>query len=213
MDLTNAQPDSAEEALHWDLLRKQSSSYYELTLLVDAIEALHEWRVQEHKYVTMVPTPPTVPSALKHAYQDASVAMQPVLQGIFLRPADEDEEQDLVFFRTEFVPEVVIAYNTVLHAAGNLITRDSLLLSMELSATIAKGKTTDDASNGLVECFMQAGRMRELVQSFALTSKLMLLLHSTGREWKPKKATKGMDLAIWELGRAPQQEEEVVEQE
>ena len=67
--------------------------------------------------------------------------------------------------------KMVIAFNTVLHAAGNLITRDSLLESMELSNMIANGKT-DTGTNGLLDCFVQSGRTRELVESFALTSKL-----------------------------------------
>ena len=45
-----------------------------------------------------------------------------------------------------------------------------------------------------------AGRMRELVDSFAQTSKSMLVLKAEGKKWAPRKGREGKDLAIWEIG-------------
>ena len=65
-----------------------------------------------------------------------------------------------------------------------MITRSALLESMELSVVVAGGDdgpgTGESQSNGLAECFVQAGRMRELVKSFALTSRLMLSFEGDG---------------------------------
>ena len=109
--------------------------------------------------------------------------------------------------RLTYLPEVVIAYATVLHAAGNLITREALLDSMDLSVMIATGKDGTGSNegdevevNGLLECFVKTARMRELMSVFANTSKLMLVLKAEGRPWKSKKDRIGRDLGIWELG-------------
>lgn len=201
-DLNNKEPNDEADALTWEVMTQQSRTYYELSQLVTAIEALSQWRVEEEKYITRVPKPSNVPSALKQAFANVYSAMEPILKGILLHPTDEGEAEDLDFIRQNYLPEMIIAYNTVLHAAGNLITRDSLLDSMQLSASIANGRSTADGEdNGLRDCFVRAGRMRELVQSFALTSKAMLVLKAEGKEWKARKERRGMDLGMWEIGR------------
>lgn len=201
MDNTASSPLDEEESQRWELMRKQSRTYYELEQLVHAVEALSDWRTEEHKYVSQAQKPTTVPSILKRAKAAVSVAMDPLLNGILQNPVDEQEAEDLAHIRLTYLPEIIIAYNTVLHAAGNLITRDSLLESMDLSVVVANGDESDD-SNGLAECFVKAGRMRELVSSFALTSKVMLVLKAEGKPWKPRKDREGKDLGVWEIGSA-----------
>jgi nuclear pore complex protein Nup107 len=198
---TTAQPHDDDEAMAWKIMRRQSSTYYELCQLVDAIEALSAWRTEENKYTSKVNKPNTVPPALKTAFQDVQKAFEPILKGILQRPADEGEAADLAFIHLNYVPEIVLAYNSVLHAAGNVITRDSLLDSMELSVAIADDKKDKEGvGNGLQESFVQAKRMRELVTSFAMTSRAMLILKAEGKPWKAGKERKGMDLGVWELG-------------
>lgn len=41
-----------EKAAKLRLLQKQSQAYYELTLLVRAVEALESWRQTEHEHIT-----------------------------------------------------------------------------------------------------------------------------------------------------------------
>jgi nuclear pore complex protein Nup107 len=196
---TKAEPQDQEEAMKREVMQRQSNTYYELSRLVDAIEALAVWRNEEQKYITRVTKPPNVPDRLKDAFKAVKEAMAPILRGILQRSVDLGEEEDLAFIRNHYIPEIVVAYNTVLHAAGNLITRDYLLESMQLSVTIADG-TRNGESNGLQEAFVKAGRMRELVESFALTSKVMLILKAEGKPWKQGKDSKGADLGVWEIG-------------
>ena len=207
MDDSVEPPTNQRQRLAWDLMKRQSRTYYELELLVRAIEALAHWRDEENKHIGKATKPSTVPSSLKKAKTAVSEAMEPLLKGILLNPQDDTEAANLSFIRMMFLPEVVVAYNTVLHAAGNLITRDALLESMDLSVAVAAdgddGKEAGKKEgNGLAECFQRAGRMRELVSSFALTSKVMLVLKAEGKPWKPRKE-EGKDLGIWEIG--PQQ--------
>lgn len=227
MEITASTPYEEEESMTWDLMKRQSRTYFELEQLVHAIETLFAWRQEEQKYLNKIPKPATVPTALKRAKEAVSEAMQPLLKGILQNPTDEKEASDLAHIRKMYIPEIIIAYNTVLHAAGNLITRDSLLESMDLSTTIATGhpprklEISDEVANagatkqpnGLVECFVQAERMRELVSSFALTSKVMLILKAEGKPWRPKKDRVGKDLGIWEIGNAGGRESVVGEVE
>lgn len=45
-------PQDAEHAAKLRVLQKQCRGYYELGLLVKAIDALNAWRVVEHDYAT-----------------------------------------------------------------------------------------------------------------------------------------------------------------
>jgi nuclear pore complex protein Nup107 len=184
-----------DEAGAWDILRAQGRTYYELELLVNAIRALSEWSEQEAEYTQKHPKLSGASPALKQAKAAVDDAMQPVLKGcILLNPLNEDEAADLEQIRRRYIPELVLGYNAVLHASGYLISRENLLDSMEMSVTIA------DDTYHLVEPFRAAGRMGELVRSFAHTSKSMLVLKAEGRKWTTKKSRTGRDLGVWEIG-------------
>lgn len=104
------------------------------------------------------------------------------------------EAADLATIRTLYLPEIVLAYNTVLCAAAHMISRDELLTSMDLSTLLA------DDRLGLGAAFVRAGRVRELVKSFAQVSKVMLKLGEVGKARKEKKSRAGRSLALWEIG-------------
>ena len=75
-----------------------------------------------------------------------------------------------------------------------MISRENLVKSMDLSVTIA-----NDDRYHLSETFVSAGRMRELVDSFAITSRSMLILKAEGKTYKNRKDREGKDLGIWEM--------------
>jgi nuclear pore complex protein Nup107 len=105
----------------------------------------------------------------------------------------DDEAADLIKIRNWYLPEIVLAYNAVLCAAAHMISRDHLLRSMELANDVANDKT------GLAECFMESGRMRELVIAFAQSSETMLKLNEMNQNKREKKNKAGKNLAIWEI--------------
>nr|POE47780.1 nucleoporin nup84 [Quercus suber] len=187
--------DNEDDSIRLDSMKDQSRVYYELELLVRAIEALSAWVVQERKYTTQRPIPTSVPMPVKQTKEALDRALQPILGGILRNSQDELEATDLAYIRRTYIPEVLIAYNTALHTAGNIYTRDCLLQSMDLSVAIAKEE------NGLAENIAAAGRMRELMTSFARTSKSMLILAASNKKpWKPKKDREGRHPSLWELG-------------
>jgi nuclear pore complex protein Nup107 len=187
-------PTNADEIVQWDLMRNQSLAYYHMEQLIHAFEALAHWREEELLYREKIPIPSSVPTSLKHAYETVEATMTPLLQESFLLYAD-DEDDTFTSLRDLYLPEAIIAYNTVLHSAGYLITRDSLLKSMDLSVAVAK------EANRLTEPLVRAGRMRELVRSFALSAKAMLVLKGLGHKpWRTKRDREGKDPGIWEIG-------------
>lgn len=188
-------PDS-HLGLYYEL-RGQARTYYDLSQLVEAIKALANFRQVEAQYTGKALKLSSAPPSLKEAKGTVDEAMAIVLhRKILEKPEDdEDEVMDLAFIRKHYIPELIIAYNTVLHSAGAVISRENLIQSMDLSVEVA--------NNGFIsKCFKDAGRMGELVKSFAETSKKMLVLKAEGKPWKPRKE-EGKDLGIWEIG--PQQ--------
>lgn len=181
----------------WEKLFSQSKTYQELEYLIKAIASLAEWRAAEVEYTRNHQkqfNQSRAPADLRDAKAVVDECMEPVLEGILSSHAEGDAEEaaDLERIRVDYIPEVVLAYNTVLHTAGSLISRQNLIASMDLSVKVAEER------NGLAETFVKAKRMRELVTSFAMTSKAMLVLKDAGREWKPKRDREGKDLGMWE---------------
>jgi len=201
----SVRPVGADESAQWDLMYRQSRAYFHMEQLVHAFEALAHWRDEEVMYRDKIPIPSSVPTSLKHAYETVESTMAPLLQDSFLIYSDELEPTDDTFtsLRDLYLPEALIAYNTVLHSAGYLITRDSLLKSMDLSVAVAKEE------NKLTGPLVRAGRMRELVKSFALSAKAMLVLKGLGHKpWRTKRDREGKDPGIWEIGPQGKRNEE-----
>lgn len=69
--------------------------------------------------------------------------------------------------RQTYLTETILAYVSALHFAGTTLSRDYHLECMELASTIAEG------DSDLAAAFMEAGRMRELVEAFAACSKAL----------------------------------------
>lgn len=90
------------------------------------------------------------------------------------------------------LPEVILAYNTVLDLSSRYLSRDMLLKSMDLAALIA------EEGSDLAACFVAADRMPELVDSFAFLSKSMIQADAQGaKSGKGKKKRNGQTLDLW----------------
>ena len=83
-------------------------------------------------------------------------------------------DQELRDLRQAYLPETVLAYVGTLHFAGTGLSRDNLLECMELASIIA------ERDSDLSVAFLEAGRMKELVEVFAASSKALAI--STGEK-------------------------------
>ncbi|KAF4998087.1 hypothetical protein FGRMN_3384 [Fusarium graminum] len=113
--------------------------------------------------------------------------MQPLLKNWLLVGIEEGDEE-LRDIRQVYLPETVLAYVSTLHFAGTGLSRDNLLECMELASIIA------ERDSDLSTAFVEARRMKELVESFAACSKALAI--STGE----KRATGASSKKLREMG-------------
>ncbi len=97
-----------------------------------------------------------------------------------------------------YLPEIVIAYASTLQFSGTTTSRDYLLECMDLASVIAE-KDSD-----LAALFVKAGRMKELVESFASCSKALAIWTSdvkkTGSGTSSKKLREmGWSRELWSI--------------
>lgn len=75
-----------------------------------------------------------------------------------------------MLLRQVYLPETVLAYVSTLHFAGTCLSRDYLLECMDLASVVA------DKDSDIAACFVEARRMKELVEAFALCSKALAVV-------------------------------------
>ena len=108
----------------------------------------------------------------------------------------EGTEAEFQKLREAYLPETLLAYITTLQFGGNALTRDFLMECMEISALVA-----EDGSD-LLDIFMTTGRMGELVEVLALTSKALLLITSEKQRQSSrskKMRVKGWTQELWSV--------------
>lgn len=76
-------------------------------------------------------------------------------------------DKELRELRQVYLPEAILAFVSGLHYAGNGLSRDNLLECMDLAGIIA------ERESNLATAFVEAKRMRELVEAFAACSKAL----------------------------------------
>ncbi len=73
------------------------------------------------------------------------------------------------------MPETILAYVSTLHFAGTGLTRDWLLECMQLAALVA------ERDSDLESTFVEAKRVKELLEAFAAASKALAMMMSDKR--------------------------------
>jgi len=119
--------------------------------------------------------------------------VEPLLHGWLVTAQAADPQ--LSTLRLVYLPDIILGYIWILKFSGLLLTRSTLLESMDLATVIA------DDKNKLSELFVESGRMEELVGALADSSQSVV----EGRELHGKHAgvTKrktremGWSLGIW----------------
>lgn len=116
--------------------------------------------------------------------------MCPLLDEDFLcRPNDETEGAVLDGIRNHYLPECILAFDSVLYYAGHALSRKYLVECMNLAQLVASSST-------LTKAFIESKRMHELVTAFAVDSKA--LLHANEIDGG-KKAKKDSGIDIWQI--------------
>lgn len=116
--------------------------------------------------------------------------MEPLWDPDFLRnPNDEREAQALEQIRDHYLAECILGYNSVLFFAGHALSRTWLVQCMDLAQRVA-------SNTNLTEAFVRSGRMKELVNAFAIDSQELLQANEQvkNRAGKVGKKDKGIDM-------------------
>jgi nuclear pore complex protein Nup107 len=98
--------------------------------------------------------------------------------------------------RLRYLPDIILAYNTVLLFAGHFISRENLLECMNLAVSVGE-------SEELTDVFVEAGRVRELVDGLAVASRAILSAKERGAGkgfGKRRRAGRGESSEIWSVG-------------
>jgi nuclear pore complex protein Nup107 len=190
-------------------LREHSAAYFDLQQIVRLLVMFREWREEEDKLIKLVTLVCFEICANRSRIRGTAKVntkrikeLLDTIQAVFdtLIPSLEDSQgkdtSDMVNLKRAYVPEIIIAYLSVLQSASFFLSRESAVKAMEVATLVA-----DEDNAWLQEVFLQTGRMSELVDTLAQVSKAMLKLneHEGKKKETKKRGSKGETLRIWDL--------------
>ena len=121
-----------------------------------------------------------------------------VLCESFIEQIDNTPNSDAMRVKHIYIPEIIIAYISVVQSMAVFTSREITTKTMDIATVIA-----DSERVWLQNVFMETGRMGELVDMLALTSKAMLTMVEDGgksrRDGGKKRGSKGETNRIWDL--------------
>ncbi|KAL9103799.1 MAG: hypothetical protein Q9163_001208 [Psora crenata] len=170
-----------------EILLYQSRTFRDLESLFFALNAMEEWRYFADQ-VQRQPKDKSISAAFKRAFFEVVGAMEPLLHGWLLSPKNDAEADEFKQIRLACLPEVILAYNSILNFSSYYAGREILKQSMALAALVA------EEDSDLASCLMEADRMAELVDSFAVAAKSMI--HAEARR-PSEKVKDGKPLGLW----------------
>ncbi|KMU86241.1 hypothetical protein CIHG_04029 [Coccidioides immitis H538.4] len=163
----------------------------DLELLISTLDAMERWGNLSDEYLELSnpERKREFQQMLQQAIDDVTENVNPLCQDWLCRPLNEEEAAEFDLIRTAYLPEIILMYHNSLYLAGCTIGREILAQCMSLSIAIAGSQT-------LTECFVSAGRMRELARALAMSSMAIMTLKDPKLKKKlPRNAT----LDIWKI--------------
>ncbi|KAI9171943.1 Nucleoporin NUP84 [Paramyrothecium foliicola] len=174
---------------------KDARTFRELEALVKALDSLETVASMVEISIDMPASNRVFWDELGRNIVATKENMQPLLRN-WLLPDIQEGDKELAELRRVFLPETVLAYVSALHFAGTALSRDNLLECMELAAVVA------ERNSDLAASFVEAGRMRELVEVFAAASRALAVAtgdkRSTGSGSK-KLREMGWSRDLWSI--------------
>ncbi|KAF1919735.1 107-domain-containing protein [Ampelomyces quisqualis] len=207
-------PNARKHSAIVQRLRDASAAYYNLQLMVRILVLFREWRNEEEELIK-------IRTDQSRQYQDGSgnkkkadmshvkdilesieMVFSTLISGISrsVQLGGEKETDYSWKLKCAYIPEIVLAYISVLQTSAFFMQRDSAVSSGVKAVEIAN-LVADQENAWLQEVFLQTGRMSELVDALAMVSKAMLKLseHEPKKTVTKKRGSKGETLRIWDL--------------
>ncbi|KAI9735174.1 MAG: Nucleoporin nup84 [Cirrosporium novae-zelandiae] len=189
------------ERMKLQTLQQEAKTYYELESLINALDALDTWKdIEDQINAEVKPSHErSWKGKLQRGLDEVILAVEPLLGDWLLHSETPYEEKQLGRIRKGFLPSITIAYLGVLYYAGHSLSRDHLLRAMDLATRIAA------PGSPVAEAFLQAGRMRELVDVLAIASKAVLAANEVGGKAKVGRKVRregwGERIDVWTIGK------------
>lgn len=105
---------------------------------------------------------------------------------------DDSPGTDPWFIKKRYIPEVVLAYITVVQSAAYFTNRDLITKAMDIATLVA-----DPERDWLQAVFMGSARMTELVDMLAETSKAMLRMGEIAGKTPKRRGSSGATVKVW----------------
>ncbi|CAA9964809.1 nuclear pore complex protein [Pyrenophora teres f. maculata] len=188
-------------------LRKNSSSYYDLQQIVRLLVLFREWREEEEALIQFRRDILKEPTAAK-SKPDTQHTKQVLdsITSIFdaLIPSISASVASDPHYLTEqtwdlmkaYVPDMIIAYLSVLQSASWFLNKDPAIKAMEVAIVVA-----DKGNEWVQKILLETGRMSDVLERLARVSHCMLRLNESGKDKASKKrGGKGETLRLWDLG-------------
>ncbi|KAI9757341.1 MAG: Nucleoporin nup84 [Lichina confinis] len=133
------------------VLLSKAKLYREFECLTWALVNLEAWReALDSRPPNVDPRGPTEwKDQLQDAFEEVVESVEPLLHG-WLTDVPQEHAADCTVIRNAYLPEIVLAYNSVLFCAGHVLSRSHLLKCMTLSTTVAA------PDSDVLPCFLAA---------------------------------------------------------
>ncbi|KAF2032608.1 hypothetical protein EK21DRAFT_98738 [Setomelanomma holmii] len=208
-------PNAEKHAAIVQRLREKSAGYYDLQQIVRILVLFREWRHEEdlivqfrsdqsHQSQDGAARKKADMSHIKDLLETIEAVFTGLIAGITtaIQTTPEVElHKDTWRLKLAYIPEIVLAYLSILQTAAFFVKRDSAVSSAVKAMEIAN-LVADEENEWLQRVFLETGRMTELVDALAMVSKAMLRLGEgeKGKSKSGKRGGKGEVLRIWDLG-------------
>ena len=100
----------------------------------------------------------------------------------------DPEEKDLEYIRTTYMPDLVLQYHNALYFSAHAVSSAYLVECMNLAKQVGD-------NDELTRLFVQTGRMGELVDALALSSKALVNTQSKSK----RDFESGETMGIWDV--------------
>lgn len=184
-------------------LRKQSAPYHDLQQIVRLLVLFREWREIEEGLIRVRndrARDPALPSRKPDTQRSKEIldSISSVFELLIssMSSSTEPATLDSNNLRTAYMPDIVLAYLSVLQTSSYFLQREPAAKAMEVAVLVA-----DEDNKWLQKVLLRTGRMSELVDCLASVSKAMLRLGEFEKKGgKVKRGGRGETLRIWDLG-------------
>ncbi|KAL5336919.1 107-domain-containing protein [Aspergillus crustosus] len=178
--------------------------FEELTLTFDALEnfATVCEKIDRNKRRRDSGTLKNLIDELQYALDSVNAHIDQLLYDWLINPEDEKEAAEFEEIRNTYIPELFLEYHSALYFSAHVISSDYLVQCMNLALQVSE-------NDFLTRSFVAAGRMAELVDALALSSKAMV----NARAKSGARLLGGESLGIWNVQVPPEVEEGLLEEQ